>query len=228
VTEWASSQAVAARTLVFATFAREGRAPTSAELARELGLSGGEVAAALRELHDAHAIVLTADGGAIRMAHPFSAWPMGFVVRGDGDRLWWGGCAWDSFGIVAALGEQLEIITRCPATGENLSYTAGADIAPDAPGVVVRIPLPAARWWDDVVATCTAIRAFSSSAALDDWVARTGAAPGTIVPLEQLWRLALVWYADRLDPEWAPRSVERSQALLEEIGLRGDFWALPR
>jgi hypothetical protein len=213
---------------VFETFAREGRAPAPAELARSLGLETQDVSSALRELHDAHAIVLTADGDAIRMAHPFSAWPMGFVVRGAGDRLWWGGCAWDSFGIVAALGEELEITTRCPATAATLRYTAGPQTPPDAPGVVVRMPLPATRWWDDVVATCTAIRAFASAEALDAWVARSGADSGATVGLEQLWRLALDWYGDRLDPGWSPRPLQRSQALLDDVGLHGDFWALPR
>jgi len=132
---WASAQARAVRRLVFEVFARERRPPSPAELGGALELDPDTVAGALRELHDAHAIVLTTTGDAIRMAHPFSAWPMGFVVRGPGDRLWWGGCAWDSFGIIAALGEPLEILTRCPATGEDLRYAA----APDSP------PRPVAR-----------------------------------------------------------------------------------
>jgi len=226
MTAWASPSAEAVRRVVFTTFAAEGRPPSPAELARELQLEPAAVRAALDELHAAHALVLTSARDGIRMAHPFSAWPMGFVVRG-GDRLWWGGCAWDSFGIVAALGEDLEILTACPATGRELRYVAGPERPPDAPGVVVRIPRPARAWWDDVVATCTAIRAFASEADLEAWLQRTGEPPGVNVALEQLWRLALPWYGDRLDPDWSPRPRALSQAILEETGLGGDFWALP-
>lgn len=230
MSEWATPLARALRRTVFETFAREGRAPSPGELARLHDAEPASVRAALRELHDLHAVVLVRDGDAIRMAHPFSAWPMGFLVRSpeDRDRMWWGGCAWDSFGIVAALGETLEITTVCPGTGAELRYSAGPDAAPDAPGVVVRIPLPAARWWADVVTTCMSIRAFADGEALADWQRRTGEQEGIPVALEQLWRLALVWYGDRLDPDWAPRPVHRSQALLEGCGLTGDFWELPR
>jgi hypothetical protein len=223
---WASTAARSIRAEVFATFAAEGRPPTAAELSGKLGLEPGEVGAGLRELHDAHAVVLTAEGDAIRMAHPFSAWPMGFVVR-TADRLWWGGCAWDSFGIVAALGERLEILTTCPGCGRDLRYNAGPADPPDTAGLVVRVPRPARKWWDDVVATCTEIRAFCDERHLHDWVARTGEPEGAAVALEQLWRLALPWYGDRLDPDWKPRPLEASQALLEEAGLSGPFWRLP-
>src|SRR3954471_22790406 len=151
---WASASARSIRAQVFSVLAAEGRAPSAAELAAALGLDQPAVLDGLREVHEAHALVLTEAGDAIRMAHPFSAWPMGFVLR-DGDRFWWGGCAWDSFGIMAALGRPLEVTTACPACGEALRYSA----PPEAPaGLVVRLPRPAAQWWDDVVATCSNIR----------------------------------------------------------------------
>ncbi len=224
--EWASPQARAARTRIFETFAAEGRPPSPSELAEDLGTSRDEVDAALGELHDAHAVVLTESWDGVRMAHPFSAWPMGFVVRG-GDRLWWGGCAWDSFGIVAALGQELEILTTCPGCGSALRYAASPDDPPDLPGAVVRIPRPASAWWDDVVATCTAIRAFCSQEHLDAWLERTGEAPGEAVELERLWRLAVPWYGDRLDRDWHPRPRDEAARILSGAGLTGPFWTLP-
>jgi hypothetical protein len=50
--------------------------------------------------------------------------------------------------------------------------------------------------------------------------------PGAAMPVEQLERLATRWYGDRLDPGWRPRSVAASQAILDEVGLSGDFWRL--
>ncbi len=49
-----------------------------------------------------------------------------------------------------------------------------------------------------------------------------------VVPVPALRALAADWYGDRLDHEWRPRPVERSQAILERHGLTGSFWRLPR
>ena len=212
---WATPAARAIRDEVFSAFASEGRPPSPDELAGACGLEREQVENALRELHDKHAVVLTQAGDSIRMAHPFSAWPMGFVLR-DGDRFWWGGCAWDSFGIMAAIGRSLEVTTTCPGCGATLRYSA----PPDAPDLVVRIPRPAREWWDDVVDTCTHIRAFCSRDHIDE-------PGGSVVELERLYRLALPWYGDRLDPDWAPRPRDERQAILESVGLSGPFWELP-
>jgi hypothetical protein len=41
-----------------------------------------------------------------------------------------------------------------------------------------------------------------------------------------MWRLAEQWYGDRLTPDWQPRTPRSSQAILDEVGLRGPFWRL--
>ena len=89
----------AVRLAIYRGLAGQGRPPSVAELAAETGLAETAVRGALRDLHDAHAIVLTPARDAVRMAHPFSAAPMGFVVSAGGpgpagyagDRMWWGG-----------------------------------------------------------------------------------------------------------------------------------------
>src|SRR5580692_10496558 len=119
----------AVRLAIYRSFADLGRPASVGQIAAETGLAEADVRAAMRSLHDAHAIVLTPAGDAVRMAHPFSAAPMGYVVAADGpgpagyagDRMWWGGCAWDSFGIGAALGEPVAIRTRCPGCGRELA-----------------------------------------------------------------------------------------------------------
>ena len=215
----------ALRLLVYATFADEGRPPSIAEAARRLGRQADDIRRDLRQLHDRHLLVLSRDGDAIRMAHPFSAAPMGFVVSAA-DRLWWGGCAWDSFGIAAAVGTDVRIDTVCPACTAPLRLDAGP-AKPPGGTLVARIPLPAVRWWDDVVWTCTNIRAFCSAGHATGYAERTSRPEGELVPVEQLWRLAVLWYGDRLRRDYAPRAVARSQALLDEVGLAGEFWRLP-
>jgi hypothetical protein len=52
-------------------------------------------------------------------------------------------------------------------------------------------------------------------------------AEGATVELRQLAALARRWYGDRLDPDWAPRTRDESQAILHAVGLTGPFWELP-
>ena len=52
------------------------------------------------------------------------------------------------------------------------------------------------------------------------------AGDGAPVPVEVLAAMAADWYGDRLDPDWAPRSFEASQTILERHGLTGPFWSL--
>jgi hypothetical protein len=223
----------AVRLAIYRSFAGQGRPPSAAEVAAETGLAEAAVKDAMRSLHEAHAIVLTPAGDAVRMAHPFSAAPMGFVVGASGtgpagyagDRMWWGGCAWDSFGIGAALGEPVVIQTRCPGCGGDLVLRAGPDQQPDR-DPVVHIPCAASRWWDDVVATCSNIRLFCEPSHVGAWAGSGPHPVGQIIPSATMWRLAHTWYGNRLDPGWAPRPVSAAQQLLEQCGLVGDFWRL--
>lgn len=217
------------RDLVYATLADQGRAPSVGELARLTGSMPVRVQELLRDLADAHALVLNADGDAVRMAHPFTAAPMAFVVSpvdGRDDRRWWGGCAWDSFGISAALKLNVRIDTACPQCGTSIALETGPTIAPPEE-LTVRFPRPAAQWWDDVVGTCTMIRMFCSVEHAEQWT--TAHAPGTghIANAHTVWDLAQAWYGDRIDPDFEPHTRDHNQRLLDERGLTGEFWRLP-
>src|SRR5579871_4350522 len=100
-------------------FVELGRAPTADELAARAGVSRPEVVALWRGLHDAHALVLD-PSGELRMANPFSAVPTAYRVHAAG-RWWYANCAWDAFGICAALGADGRIETSCPDCGEALA-----------------------------------------------------------------------------------------------------------
>lgn len=230
--------AAAVRYAVYRGFADTGAALSPGEIAEQVGLSVPEALAALGRLHDVHALVLNRTGDAVRMAHPFSAAPMGYVVTAagvspvtgfPGDRVWWGGCAWDSFGISAALGERVTVTSQCPYCEVVLRHTSSPE-DPPALAAVVHVPWPAYYWWDDIVATCTRIRTFCSAMHARRWLEthdERGGRDGTIVALERMWLLAHRWYADRLDPQWRPRSREASQEILTSVGMTETFWDLP-
>jgi Alkylmercury lyase len=135
---------IALRNRTYARFVELGRAPTPAELGQP-----EEVLACWRRLHDAHALVL--DGDEIRMANPFSAVPTAYVVHAAG-RRWYANCAWDAFGICAALDADGRIETACPDCGEPIVVEV-RDGRPDDVTLVFHCLVPAAHWWDDIVFT---------------------------------------------------------------------------
>ena len=139
------------RNLTYRTFVASGRAPTAGELADALAVDDGAVLAGWRRLHEQHALVLTADGTAIRMANPFSAVPTPYRVEA-GDRRWYANCAWDAFGICAALDVDGRIETACPDCSEPLSVEV-VDRSPVPADLFFHCLVPAAQWWDDIVFT---------------------------------------------------------------------------
>ena len=50
---------------------------------------------------------------------------------------------------------------------------------------------------------------------------------GATLPVAKLNELAHAWWRDRLAPDWRPRSREQNQAILDRLGLTGEFWRLP-
>jgi hypothetical protein len=135
------------RNLTYELFVALGRAPSREEASLA---AGRDVAEGWRRLHDAHALVLDA-GGEIRMANPFAATPTSHRVNARG-RWWYANCAWDAFGILAALHAEGRIESRCPDCGDELVL----DVTGGPPGdesLLFHCLVPARHWWDDIVYT---------------------------------------------------------------------------
>ena len=117
-----TSRELELRAEIIASFAATGAPPRVDDRATLAGLA------------EAHVVVL--DGaGAIRMAHPFAAHRDGARVEAGG-RTWWGNCAWDGLGIVAALGLRDATVTSGGLTTED--------------DVVLHVAVPARDWWADI------------------------------------------------------------------------------
>jgi hypothetical protein len=209
------------RQVVYREFVEEGRPPTAAEAARRLGIGVEEVLAGWGRLHDLHVLVLDRDRVGIRMAHPFSASQMHFVVA-SAEQKWWGGCAWDSFGIMAALDQRVLVATTCVGCGRPLALVADPQGPPPEP-YVAHFAVPAARWWDDVVRTCSTIRLACQPGHVEGGAAGGGQV-AALVDLPTMWRLGKVWYADRLDDDHRRRTPAEATSVFAELGLDGPFW----
>jgi hypothetical protein len=61
---------------------------------------------------------------------------------------------------------------------------------------------------------------------LTAWLDANGWQPGASFSASTLNELARRWWWTRLDPDWWPRSAAESQAILDDLGLTGEFWRL--
>jgi len=136
------------RNRTYRLFVDLGRAPTPRETAEAAGVVRAEVVEAWRRLHDAHALVLDPAADEIRMANPFSAVPTPYRVEAAG-RSWFGNCAWDAFGICAALHVDGRVETSCPDCRDPIAVEVRGG-QPDDTSLVFHCLVPAAHWWDDI------------------------------------------------------------------------------
>jgi hypothetical protein len=126
-----------------------GGTPTRRSAMQALGLDHAHVSSSYAALTATHVIVPDRDTGEVWMAMPFSAVPTAFGVM-VGGRAVWANCAWDAFGIAAALDDDITFATPCPASGAVIAGGVRRGVAYAHPGAVAYVGLPAARWWDDI------------------------------------------------------------------------------
>ena len=139
------------RAATYGLFVELGRVPNAGEVADACELSEADVVSGWQRLHEQHALVLDPARRGILMANPFSAVPTAYRVQADG-RWWYANCAWDAFGICAALHADGRIETSCPDCGEALTVEV-REQRPDDESLLFHCLVPAARWWDDIVFT---------------------------------------------------------------------------
>jgi hypothetical protein len=68
------------------------------------------------------------------------------------------------------------------------------------------------------------MRLFRSEEHIERWLG--GREPGATIAVARLYELAHAWWCDRLAPDWQPHTREQNQAILDQLGLGGEFWRL--
>jgi hypothetical protein len=136
---------------VYGHFATTGEPPTLEAIRDAIGATAEEVKEGYRRLYARHMLVPDDDFASIRMASPFSGFATQHQATVNGTR-YFGNCAWDAFGIVAALGGAGHVLSRCEQTLEPLVL----DLTPAGPPPsrwLFHSVVPAADWWNDIVFT---------------------------------------------------------------------------
>jgi Alkylmercury lyase len=137
------------RVAIYLGFIDEGRAPTAAGIAKDLGLSVAAVEAALQELNDSDVIALKPGSHDLWLAHPFCASDAPFKVSTH-DRAWDAICVWDALGVLALLDVDGTVSTACPDCGDELTIEVrGGEVATSNVDVV-HYGVAANRWYEDV------------------------------------------------------------------------------
>jgi Alkylmercury lyase len=139
------------RAAVYRYFADRAEAPPLGDMARTMRATPADVKAGYQRLYARRMLVPMADGESIRMAPPFSGIPTQHVVRARG-KEYFANCAWDSFGIPAALQAEGDVLSRCEQSGEPLRIHLGSD-GPPTSTWLFHVAVPAAHWWRDIVYT---------------------------------------------------------------------------
>jgi Alkylmercury lyase len=136
---------------IYRHFAETGQRPPLEAVAESVGSDVSSIREAYVRLRAQRVLVLESDGVSIRMAPPFSGVPTQHVAIID-ETKYFANCAWDSFGIPAALHRPARVHSRCEQSGEPLSLKIGLEGTPPC-SWLFHCLVPAARWWDDIVFT---------------------------------------------------------------------------
>jgi hypothetical protein len=211
------------RGILTRAIARLGHAPPIGELAAEIRLDIDATQAALRRLHEAHALLLHPHRCEPWAVHPFALSPGSCWVETP-QRGYWANCLYCAFGIAAALGADARITTRLVGEGRTAVFRSEGGRLLDRGGVF-HLCTPARFWWDNVIHACATFQPFASEAEVDPWCRRHALPRGYVMELEALWRFASDWYGGYLQEPWRQRSPEQVRSLFDAHGLTGDFWS---
>ena len=142
----------AVRTFIYEHFVAAARAPHATQIAAHFVLTQAEAEEVLYALHDRHALFLEPGTTEIRLANPFSAIPTNFITEANGQR-YWANCAWDSLGVIVAVGAGEGIVhAQCADDGQPLTVRVENGQVVDH-GALAHVLVPFQHWYDDLVFT---------------------------------------------------------------------------
>ena len=211
------------RGILTRAIARLGHAPPIEGLAAEIRLDIDATQAALRRLHEAHALLLHPHRCEPWAVHPFALSPGSCWVETP-RRGYWANCLYCAFGIAAALRADTRITTRLGGEGRTAEFRVEGGRLLDTGGVF-HLSVPARFWWDNVIHACATFQPFASEAEVDPWCQSHALPRGYVMGIEALWRFASDWYGGYLQEPWLQRSPEQVRVLFDAHGLTGDFWS---
>jgi hypothetical protein len=206
-------------------------APALEQIMRKFRLDRTSAFKVLVKLQSARDIALLTGTQRILMAFPFSSIVTPFRVKVTGkDKEYFANCAWDAVALHVTLGKEQWISSYCHHCSEDVKIhlkdqklvSQQLDNQP-----LVYLALPASKWWENIVLTCSNNMVFfSSKDHLAEWM-RTGSfAGGERLTVDQTLRLSVPIYKEKMSLDYARPSREQTLAHFQSLGLTGDFWKI--
>jgi len=141
------------RTTIAECIRDRGAVPSLAEVASRAAVPESDAGESFGRLAAARVMILRPGTTEILSFNPFAAGPTDFRVRAGG-RDWSALCAWDAFGVAAALRTDGLVLGHCgDVCGVPLEVRLAGDAIGALDGVVMQFALPAREWWKDIVFT---------------------------------------------------------------------------
>jgi hypothetical protein len=220
------------RVFVYDTIARRGRPPASTEIGAHFGITPDDARGAVADAALGKTLFPDPNTGEIAIAGPVAANPTPYRVSANGV-TWFASSAWDMLGVAAMFQTEVAVDTKCADCGEPVRFFIDPLGFPAFRFVkgsiddksVIHFLVPARQWQTDIARACATMTLFKNEEHLNRWLKAGAMTKGAVVGLDQVWRLAQMWYADDpRGPYWRPRTTEEQQKVLDAVGLRGAFW----
>jgi hypothetical protein len=219
------------RKYIFEHFEEHTTAPVLEQIMRQFALDRASAFKVLADLQSARHIALLTGTQRILMAFPFSSIVTPFRVRVAGkDKEYFANCAWDAVAIHVALGKEQWISSYCHHCSEDVKIHLRdqrmvSQQLDDQP--LVYLALPASKWWENILLTCSNNMVFLSSRDhLADWIKSTAATEGEALTIDQTLRLSVPIYRDKMSLDYARPSREQTISHFQSLGLTRDFWKI--
>jgi len=218
------------RKYIFEHFEEHTTAPVLEQIMRKFGMDRASAFKVLVDLQSARHIALLTGTQRILMAFPFSSIVTPFRVKVAGKaKEYFANCAWDAVAIHVALGKEQWISSYCHHCSEDIKIhledqrvVAESDTRP-----LVYLALPASKWWDNIVLTCSNNMVFfSSKDHLTEWMKSGAATGGEALTIDQTLRLSVPIYKTKMSLDYARPSREQTIAHFHSLGLASDFWKI--
>ena len=152
------------RKYIFDCFVDTARPPLLEEMMQRFHWNRNEGFGRLQELEAAHHILLLPGTQRILMANPFSSLPTPFRVFTD-QHAYFANCAWDSIALHVVLDQDILITSFCHHCGApiDLRLSRHRVVSEDGKDVLVFLQTPVARWYDNLLITCSNTMVFFHS-----------------------------------------------------------------
>ncbi len=216
------------RKSVFEHFLEHSSPPLVEQLMTEYSLSREETTDVLQSLEAARHIALVKGTARILMAFPFSAIATPFRTT-VGTRRYFANCAWDAVAFHAMLDEPIRVDSFCHhcAAPITIEMSGGRAVSVQPDSALVYLALPPARWWDDIITTCSNTMVFFASPEhrdASDLCADADSA-ASLTP-DQVHALSGPIYRTKFAIDYARPSRDELLEHFAKLGLTGNYWKL--